>query len=273
MDSLLGKGAIDEDMEYDPEVEGSINLVFSTSAYRLHTFVSGAFHLRDENGKLVQNLRLRDVFHAPMTLLVDDTFDQLIRGHASQSLQEFNIVYTPEMTEWLFAESNNHDFGLDIVSLNVQRGRDHQIQGYTFYKQLCDLGTTLDWEDLANLIPEHLVHRLFHTYESPDDVDLYIAQVMESPKNNSLLGPTAHCLIKKQFNALKKGDRFFYTNKDQFSPDQCKEIKKQSLTSVICANADEPTKLKLSPNLFQKAEENELKPCSEYPEMDLSGWS
>jgi peroxidase len=60
-------------------------------------------------------------------------FDDFMRGLGSQSLQEFNNIYTEEMTEWLFAE-NNQSHGLDIVALNVQRGRDHQIQGYTAYK-------------------------------------------------------------------------------------------------------------------------------------------
>jgi hypothetical protein len=42
-------------------------------------------------------------------------------------------MFTPEMTEWLFPPEGK-DFGLDIVALNIQRGRDHQIQGYTEYK-------------------------------------------------------------------------------------------------------------------------------------------
>jgi hypothetical protein len=46
---------------------------------------------------------------------------------------DFNNIFTPEMTEWLFKERNK-DFGHDIVALNVQRGRDHQIQGYPAYK-------------------------------------------------------------------------------------------------------------------------------------------
>ena len=89
------------------------------------------------------------------------------------------------MTEWLFA---NKDFGLDIVSLNVQRGRDHQIQGYTTYKYMCGLGSNYIWEDLKDLIPEELVHRLSHAYQNPGDLDMYIAQVMETVLPGTQLG-------------------------------------------------------------------------------------
>ena len=140
---------------------------------------------------------------------------------------------------------------------------------------MCNLGTTSHWKDLADLIPDHLVHRLSHIYDSPDDVDLYIGQAMETPVANSQLGPTTHCLIEKQFLALRKGDRFFYTNAGQFNSSQLADIMQQSLTSVVCANADDSTKLKLPPNLFRKAETevNEAKPCAAYPEMNLSNWS
>ena len=93
--------------------------------------MSGFLHFKDENYNLVNKVLLRDVFHQPMVLMKENNFDNLLRGHVSQSLQEFNNVYSEEMTEWLFATK---DFGLDIVSLNVQRGRDHQIPGYTTYK-------------------------------------------------------------------------------------------------------------------------------------------
>ena len=100
-------------------------------------------------------------------------------------VQDFNNVYTEQMTEWLFA---NKDFGLDIVSLNVQRGRDHQIQGYTTYKYMCGLGSNYIWEDLKDLIPEELVHRLSHAYQNPGDLDMYIAQVMETVLPGTQLG-------------------------------------------------------------------------------------
>ena len=90
-----------------------------------------------------------------------------------------------------------------------------------------------------------------------------------------LLGPTAHCLIKLQFEMTKRGDRFFYTNPDQFTIKQLEEIKKQSLTSLLCVNSDEPTKMNLQPNVFRKLDSttNALKSCSEYPKLDLSMWS
>ena len=52
-----------------------------------------------------------------------------------QAAHDFNNKFTGEMTEWLF-KAKGKDFGLDIVALNVQRGRDHQIQGYVAYKSV-----------------------------------------------------------------------------------------------------------------------------------------
>jgi len=198
----------------------------------------------------------------------ENNFDNLLRGHVSQSLQEFNNVYSEEMTEWLFATK---DFGLDIVSLNVQRGRDHQIPGYTTYKHLCGFGPTSTWNDMKQFIDSEHVHRLTHTYKSPEDVDTYIAMSMERPVSGTLLGPTTKCLIQQQFKALQMGDRFFFTNPGLFSDVELNRIKSQSLASIMCANADDATSLRLQPNVFKKPDlhSNPLKLCSTYSRFEL----
>ena len=71
-------------------------------------------------------------------------FDDLTRGMIAQPLGDFDTSFTHEMTEWMFA-AKDENFGDDINSRNIQRGRDHQIQGYTFYKRLCGLGDTQNW--------------------------------------------------------------------------------------------------------------------------------
>ena len=89
--------------------------------------------MRDHKFKLTGAMRLRDVFLKPLSLLEGNALDNLIRGLAVQPLQEFNNVYTKEVTEFLFPEGGK-SFGMDLVTLNVQRGRDHQIPGYAKYR-------------------------------------------------------------------------------------------------------------------------------------------
>lgn len=46
----------------------------------------------------------------------------------SQPMQELDQFFTSEVTNRLFRPWNS-TFGLDIFSLNVQRGRDHGLKG------------------------------------------------------------------------------------------------------------------------------------------------
>ena len=58
---------------------------------------------------------------------------------------------------------------------------------------------------MKQFIDSEHVHRLTHTYKSPEDVDTYIAMSMERPVSGTLLGPTTKCLIQQQFKALQMG--------------------------------------------------------------------
>lgn len=52
------------------------------------------------------------------------------------------------------------------------------------------------------------------------------------------MGPTLPCLITRQFNASRHGDRFWYEREHQFgfSLPQLDSIRKVSLSKVICQN-------------------------------------
>jgi len=279
MDALLGKSnelSLNDSIEgnqdfYNPKVDGSIRLDFSTAAYRLHTFISDRFVFRDQDYKITQSLLLRHIFKEDLLITSKDNMDDLIRGHTAQSLQEFNAIYANEMAEWMFAAGK--DWGLDIVSLNIQRGRDHQIQGYPFYKKMCGLGNTEKWDDLKDLIPEKAVHDLQHAYKNPGDIDFYIGGTLETVKEGHTVGPTWECLITHQFRDLKEGDRYFFTNPGQFTENQLKTIRKQTLSSVICSNSNDVDKMRLPENIFEKVDGPELlKNCDSFPKLDFSQW-
>ena len=57
----------------------------------------------------------------------------------------------------------------------------------------------------------------------------------------SILGPTFACIIGIQFQKIKRCDRFWYENNaagNRFSEAQLTEIRKITLSKIICENCD-----------------------------------
>ena len=62
------------------------------------------------------------------------------------------MQFYPKVTNHLF-EVPGTGFGLDLVSLNIQRGRVHGIPGYNNYRALCGLPRAQEFDDLLDVIP------------------------------------------------------------------------------------------------------------------------
>ncbi len=61
--------------------------------------------------------------------------DDLVRGLSSQEGESWDNAFVPDVTDHLF-EGGRGQGGLDLVALNVQRGRDHGLPGYNAYRQV-----------------------------------------------------------------------------------------------------------------------------------------
>ena len=115
--------------------------------------------------------------------------------------------FTSEVTNHLFEERRKKFSGVDLVALNIQRGRDHGLPGYNAFRELCGLQRVKNFDLLTDLIPVKLVERLRLIYTHVDDIDLFVGGISEIAEVESLLGPTFRCLVGDQFARLQRGDR------------------------------------------------------------------
>jgi peroxidase len=69
-----------------------------------------------------------------------------------------------QVTEHLF-ESGNSGQGLDLVALNIQRGRDHGVAPYTRWRMWCGLPPVSKFSDLALDMDNGTLERIASVYE------------------------------------------------------------------------------------------------------------
>ncbi|KAG8226521.1 hypothetical protein J437_LFUL006911 [Ladona fulva] len=164
-------------------------------------------------------------------------------------------------------------YGLDLASLNVQRGRDHGLPSYVKWRKFCGLSTPKDFSDLQGKMDDAALQRLATLFKSVEDVDLYSGSLSEIPIGEGLLGPTFSCLIADQFVRLKFGDRYWYETFEQpqaFTPEQLQEIRKSSLAAIICDNSGVDH---AQPEVMRSIDAtNQRVPCSMIPRIQLKAW-
>ncbi|CAG0917148.1 unnamed protein product [Notodromas monacha] len=188
------------------------------------------------SGSPEQVLELRNVFNNPSFLNAPGAADGLVRGMTLQPMQTFDNSITEELTNQLFKKNN--PFGMDLISLNIHRGRDHGLPTYNDMRELCGIGRANNFNDLSF---DMGMHRLQSVYASVEDIDLFIGGVSENPLPDAVLGPTFICILGDQFTRAKRGDRFFYDLGGQphsFNEVQLNEIRQVSFARILCDNTD-----------------------------------
>ncbi|KAF0298779.1 Thyroid peroxidase [Amphibalanus amphitrite] len=166
-------------------------------------------------------------------------------------------------------------FGLDLGALNIQRGRDHGLPSYVQWRRACRLTPVDSFAQLKTVMSPLAVAKLITTYKDLADVDLYVGGLLETPLEGALVGPTLACLMANQFQTLRRGDRFWYENGDErhsFTPGQLRELRKVTLSKVICDNSALAT---IQPDIMFKPDDtsNQRVKCRHLPALDLRLWA
>lgn len=260
-------------LDYDAETEPSILNEFAGAAYRLHSLVQGSFNFQTEDGQLIQQFKLRNIFNNPASLYREGNYDGCIHSMINEPSQSIDNHFSEELTNHLFQDTNS-SFGMDLVAVNIQRGRDHGLPGYNFFRQACGLTKITSFRQLDNVLVEGAGRLFSQLYGHVDDIDLFIAGNYEKKLKDAMVGPVFACIIGEQFRRLKSGDRYWYENGNQagaFSPDQLSEIKHASLARIVCDNSDAIERIQ--PLAFLRPTNwNPKVNCEQIPWVDLRYW-
>ena len=266
--AVMGKESFDHFIGqykgYNDRINPSIPTEFSTAAFRFgHSQVRPGYTLLDNNYVPNGAIPLVNAFNNPSMYTVAQGTDQILRGMLtthSRRTDEF-LVFT--LTNELFKKAPSP--GTDLASLNIQRGRDHGIPPYSAVEKYCQriTGITPTFRNYSTLTSARVTYG-----DSLETADLWPLGLAETPISGSLIGPTFTCLFADTFRALRDGDRFYFEKANVFTTSQLAQIKKATLSRIICDNADNINEIE--PNAFLIS--GKRTECRNLDKVDIGAW-
>lgn len=269
--------------DYNINIDPRINAEFSGAAFRFgHSLVPNMMKIKDHDQN-TKEVPLKSVFNDPSELQETGFVEGVVRGQSLEAAPSWDPLFSADLMNHLF-EENPDEGGLDLTSLNIQRGRDLGLPGYNYYRKICGSGkykevSTIDQLADGVFLTRSNVEKLKKIYDHIDDIDLFVGGVLEIPYKKALLGPAFLCIIGDQFSRLKVGDRFWFENggpgndpATAFSLPRLDSIRNANMARILCDNTDID---EVQPLAFRTTSttQNQVVPCSSILSVDLDLWA
>ena len=225
---------------YNDQVDPSVMNIFATSAYRIgHTMVTREIPLKEDDCSDwgAGAMSLFDGFFNPIVTSTTG-IDVILKGLATQPQEEIDARVVDQLRNLLFGNGDPTApaFGLDLVSLNIQRGRDHGLADYNTVREHYLGSKATSFSDLTSNL--ELQNALALAYDDIDDMDSWVGFLVEDHLSGSAMGPTAAALLGEQFQAMRDGDWFFYQNDPALTATDISEIEGTLLSDIIVRNTN-----------------------------------
>jgi hypothetical protein len=234
---------------HDPDIDPGITNEFSTAAFRVgHTMLPNELAVLNEDGsELVPGgFALSDAFFHPDKVA---TFgiDSVLRGLGATDAQEIDNQIVDAVRNMLFVMPGM-SFGMDLASLNIQRGRDHGLPSYNDLRVALGLDAVAYGDGGFLTSAEPL---LMEVYADIDDIDPWVGLLSEVHYGDGMVGESIYRILLDQFSRLMHGDAFWYTG--ILSNEEVSEVSGTLLSDIILRNTDITW---MQSNVFSTAQRN-----------------
>lgn len=288
---------------YDPNVNPETTNIFATAAQRFgHSQITDQVGMSNYDFEEKESLFITEGMYKT-TIWYGDNYpakscpDSLLLYMMSQSAERMDGAHSDMIRNHYLTEHPPFGEGYDLSTTHINRGRDHGIKGYPSWRRWCNLTDGAGFEGLSD-IPADKQQSLKDLYEDPEDIDVYVAGLLETPVPGGIVGPLFSCLIGHQFMRFKVGDRYWFENDDPvtgFTEGQRETIRKQTFSRLHCDTMDEVDSIQKwilkrpgqevkdslegtddwenKYKLFYLDDMNPRGPCSDLDALDLSQWA
>lgn len=104
----------------------------------------------------------------PFSLWNSGGIDTALLIATNTPVQRVDRFFSLEVTQRLFedfADDHLPACGLDLVSLNIQRGRDHGLPAYPVYRRHCQLPPVDTWDQMALAVDKDSLKSIREIYK------------------------------------------------------------------------------------------------------------
>ena len=144
---------------------------FSTAAFRFgHSMLGDDVEFLDNNGQPVADeVELSQAFFNP-PLVTQNGIDPILKYLASDPASEIDTKVVDSVRNFLFGPPGSG--GLDLASLNIQRGRDHGLADYNTVRAAYGLPKVTSFAQITS--DPQLQAQLKQLYGSVNNIDLWV---------------------------------------------------------------------------------------------------
>jgi peroxidase len=246
--ALLGPNALGNYTGFKANVNPGIANEFSAATFRLgHSLLGDDVEFLDNRGLPVgEEVPLSEAFFNP-PLVSEFGIDPILKYLTADPSSELDNTVVGSVRNFLFGPPGSG--GLDLASLNIQRGRDHGLADYNTVRAWYGLPRVTSFAQITpNLEVQQNLREAYGTTNGRDNVnniDLWVGALAERHLSGGSVGILLKTLIGNQFTRLRDGDPLYYER--SFSASTVRDIENTSLADIIRRNT---TNSNLQNNVF-----------------------
>lgn len=228
---------------FNAHVDPSLSDIFTTAAYRIgHTMVAEEVTRRGPGMSHMKPLPVSQMFFRTAKIL-NGGIEPFIRGSIDVLSQEIDLLVSSSLRNHLF-KNIPQESGFDLISLNIQRGRDHALPTYNTIRKMFGRGPARSFRHITKVLA--VQGKLATLYGTPDRVEAWAGLMAEDHIAKASMGPTLFRVWRAEFRRMRDGDRFFYKRNKTFPKKVWLKVRrvremmfeKDTMKQIILRNSD-----------------------------------